>query len=675
MNALADKTIERHGQRPSAIPLQYRTGYATREGGLESRTYQISFSSEDPFYRWWLDGHEVLGHEDGEVDMEWMASGRAPLLQDHRNSLDAQIGVIERAWIQDRRGMAKVRLARTEAGDRAKVLIDDGIVSAVSVGYIVERVELVATDTDGGDTYRVTRWKPREASLVSVPADTTVGVGRADDDRPTYPLVIARSTGMSGPTSTAPTGAPTDDAETARRQAMLAFAKRFDDPGDPESGVLPFSGTAIAAEVMASGGDLNALQARINADYTAWSNASNAQSDQYARRTAPARLTPEWSDRRVLQDGFSFQRAIVIGAGMVGNAIEEAPPEMKDGPERSLLTISTKSRDRVRIPYEVLDVPDAVIARYLQRQQQRALVVDTGSNAANLVGIDHMGGSFIDLLRNMSAVMPQATLLGDLQGDADVPRQTGAASASWLDENTTETPMSDPQFDQLALSPKELGIRTRFSRKTLIQSSPDVEMLLRMDFAEVAALAIDAAALDGPGGLSPTGVMRTPDVNTLAFGGDANTGGAPSWTNMVSVIEKVLGQNAVVIDPSMAMPSDACFVSNSAVWKTLKVTPKVDGEPEYILGEDGRVCGFAFKLSNQAPRNVAKGNSDANLSKLLFGRIRDIIIGLWSGLDLLPDPYSRAAFREIELHAWQDVDTAVRRPQSFCVVSDVQTAE
>ncbi len=140
----------------------------------DTRTVALSFSSEQPYERWW--GVEILGHAPGEVDMSWIASGRAPVLSDHDPR--RQVGVVAKARIgNDRRGKASVRFSRGARADEEYQDVLDGVRVNVSVGYEIRELELVKQDGEL-KTYRVTDWRPIEVSLVSIPADTTVGVGR-----------------------------------------------------------------------------------------------------------------------------------------------------------------------------------------------------------------------------------------------------------------------------------------------------------------------------------------------------------------------------------------------------------------------------------------------------------------------------------------------------------------
>ncbi|MGN8636602.1 HK97 family phage prohead protease [Eubacterium pyruvativorans] len=146
----------------------------------ESRTFQLSFSSEEPYDRWF--GPEILDHSDGAVDLERLNS-MGVLLYNHNR--DAVVGRIDRAWVEDGRGEAEVTFDEDELSETIYSKVKSGTLKGVSVGYIVRRYEEIesgGTSEDGrfeGPAEVATDWVPLEISIVSIPADPTVGVGRS----------------------------------------------------------------------------------------------------------------------------------------------------------------------------------------------------------------------------------------------------------------------------------------------------------------------------------------------------------------------------------------------------------------------------------------------------------------------------------------------------------------
>jgi HK97 family phage prohead protease len=139
----------------------------------EDRRLTLSFSSEEPVPRAF--GDEVLSHAKGAADFSRLNDG-APLLWNHDTS--RVIGVVEEAWLEKNRGMATVRFARSAEGEEFMALVNDGIVRNVSFAYEVSRYQANEASRDAPQ-YVATSWLAYEISLVSIPADQSVGVGRS----------------------------------------------------------------------------------------------------------------------------------------------------------------------------------------------------------------------------------------------------------------------------------------------------------------------------------------------------------------------------------------------------------------------------------------------------------------------------------------------------------------
>jgi hypothetical protein len=135
---------------------------------VDDRTLTLSFSSEEAVGRWY--GDEILSHDDGCCSLDLLNSS-APLLFNHdRNDL---LGVVEKAWIEDKRGYATVRFGKDERGDWALMQARDKILKNVSVQYEIRNY------LEGKDSITIIDWEPFEISLVTIPCDQTVGIGRS----------------------------------------------------------------------------------------------------------------------------------------------------------------------------------------------------------------------------------------------------------------------------------------------------------------------------------------------------------------------------------------------------------------------------------------------------------------------------------------------------------------
>lgn len=156
--------------------------YLKREEADESRKFTLSFSSEEPYERWF--GIEILDHNDGAMDMTRLSEIGCVLYNHDRNAV---VGRVNRVWMENRRGMAEIEFDEDEESEKIYQKVLRGTLRGVSVGYIINDAENVRdgkTSADGRFTGPCTvarKWTPLEISIVSVPADPTVGVGRELD--------------------------------------------------------------------------------------------------------------------------------------------------------------------------------------------------------------------------------------------------------------------------------------------------------------------------------------------------------------------------------------------------------------------------------------------------------------------------------------------------------------
>ena len=162
------------------MPMKYRTIDLSKHSYLdeEKRVVRVGVSSEEPVERSF--GMEVLGHSAGDINMEFINSGRAPLLLDH--DMTKQIGVIEEFKLDEtaKRTTAVVRFGKSALAREVFEDVADGIRMNISVGYRIDKLERYENN---GETYYKAQWTPMEVSSVSVPADQSrlVGVGRSKD--------------------------------------------------------------------------------------------------------------------------------------------------------------------------------------------------------------------------------------------------------------------------------------------------------------------------------------------------------------------------------------------------------------------------------------------------------------------------------------------------------------
>jgi HK97 family phage major capsid protein len=608
----------------------YRTLELDRAAiNADTRTVSLSFSSEHPVERFF--GHEILDHTDGAVRLDRLRRS-APLLLDHNP--ENQIGVVEEATIAEGRGLAVVRFSRSAKGQEVFQDVQDGIRRNVSVGYQIHTMRDESTKEQ--KTYRATDWEPLEVSLVSIPADTSVGVGRATADefeirilKNEKEIVMAEEKKVvvePVEEKSAKRDVYVDEARVSERlrvRELLALGDKFE--------VRELAQKAIEEGTSVSEFKGQVLETRAKAK--------------------PVVESPSIGLTQKEVKQYSMVRAIHSMASGKGLALAPFEAEVSEAVAKRM----GKAPQGFYLPYDV---------------QTRDLTKGTNGDGGYTVATDLLSASFIDILRKRMMVRAMgATMLGGLVGDVAIPKQTGGATAYWVAENVAPTE-SKQAFGQLAMTPKTVGAYTDISRKLLLQSSIDVEALVRTDLATVLALAIDLAAINGDSNAGePGGILGTSGIGSVAGGTD---GAAPSYAHMISLWKEVAIDNADY--------GSLGYLTNAAVIAKLMATEKASNTAQFVVSalpdSSGMtsIVGMKAGVSNQVPANLTKGNSGAVCSAIIFGNWADLIIGQWGSLDILTDPYTGSAAGTVRVRVLQDVDCGVRHAESFAAMKDAKTA-
>lgn len=578
----------------------------------EARTVELAFASETPYERWW--GVEVLDCTPTAMRMGRLTSG-GPLLCDH-NTRD-QIGVIESVQIgADRVARAVVRFGKSVRAEEVFRDVVDGIRRNVSVGYQIHAAVLVETKDDT-DTYRVTDWEPYEVSLVSVPADTTVGVGRSAGEESPVSLITPKSvkeSKVTAPNENTPAApavaAPSITSEDVQKREkavreqmreMIAIGEQFE----------RYNGPALAKECMEKGESVEALRAKIMNAMTA------AQTSQVTNLD----LSPREQKR------FSVFKAI---RALTDKNWRGAEFELECHNE---ILKRTGLQEAVNGGFYVpMDI------------QKRDLTVGTATAGGNLVATDLQPSSFIDLLRARARVAQLgATMLPGLVGNVTIPKLTGAATAYWLANEATAITESQQTIGQLALSPKSLGAYTELSRQLMLQSTPAAEALVMNDLAKVLALAIDLAALEGSGNSGqPTGIASTNGIGSV-------TGTDLAYADIIEFQTDVAASNALA--------------ENSAYLTTPAVAGLLMQRQRFTSTDTPLWTGSV--LDGQLAGHRATTTTQITAASMTFGDFSQVVIGEWGMLEIALNPYANFTAAITGIRAIQSVDVGIRQAAAF----------
>jgi HK97 family phage major capsid protein/HK97 family phage prohead protease len=567
----------------------------------ENRTVELSFSSEEPYERYW--GVEILDHSAKSVNMDRLTNS-APLLFNHNR--DEVIGVVETAKIENNKGVAVVRFGNSAKAKEVFSDVVDGIMKNVSVGYQIDEMKL-ESEKNGVETYRVTRWQPFEISIVSIPADNTVGIGRDAEDLKELDVKILNK--KREVTTVDEEQKKALDLQKAQDEARTAERNRV-------------------REIAAIGQkhSLNDMATKAIEDGTSTDNFRTAVLENLgAVKPVDTKQTEIQMSEKEVQ-GYSFSRALQAA---VSGDWSKAQVE-KAASDKVAKMLGKDSRG--------FYVPHQVLKRDLNT-----------TNTSQIVDTTTGGASFIDILRNKLVIAQLGgQVLSGLQGNVAIPKQTGTATAYWIDEGG-DTTASELGLGLVELKPKTVSAKTAYTRQMLLQGNPDVENLVMNDLAANIALAIDKAAISGTGiNGQPLGIINTTGIN----GVDCSTAaGGLTWAKAVEFDTKIATDNADVANMN--------FIGGAGVTGILKTTLKAANGSTYLL-ENGEVNGYKHTRTNQVAANT-----------LLFGDFSQMITGLWGGLDIMIDPYEKADSGGIVIRAFQSIDIGVRYAEAFSASTNV----
>lgn len=567
----------------------------------EKRTVRIAVSSEEPVSRSF--GDEILDHSSNSIDLEFARSGRMPLLLDHDPT--KQIGVVENVELDSstRRLRANVRFGRNGLAKEVFEDVLDGIRANISVGYAVNKM-----DKEGRDSYRVTAWTPMEVSVVSIPADRTVGVGRAAELPPAEPKTET-------PNMETPMTENTQiDMEAVKAEAARAAAK---DTAEIYRLAAKHNKRDMADEAVNKGVSLAEFRGQL-LDVIGSKPLDDANIGLDAKEVRQ----------------FSLMKAIRAMSNPTDRKAQEAAAFEFEA--------AAEAAKRAGVEAQGLYVPADVLRSWSKRD------LNTSDDSA-MVAEAYRGGDFIDVLRNASSVMQAgATMLSGLSGDVKIPRKTAASAAAWISTEGGAASESEPTFGQVTMSPKTLGAFTDITRMMMMQSSLDIEALVRNDLSTALALAIDAGALAGAGtGGAPTGIKNTSGINTPTAFAAAN----PTFAEVVAMETAVAEDNALM--------GNLAYILPAGMYGALKTTAKDSGSGQFVVEPGNTINGYRAIVSNQ----VTAGD-------LYFGNFADLLIGMYGGLDITVDPYTNSTSGTVRIVALQSVDVAVRHAVSFAYNND-----
>lgn len=603
------------------FPVSVKTGDIDKE----KRTITLSWGSEAYVERWF--GFEKLNFSSGNVRLERMKTG-GQLLDNH--DVNRRLGRVEDVWIEGGRGYARVRFSRSSLASEVFEDVIDGIVSNVSFRYKINDLKLENT-REGADYYRVDDFDVLEISLVSIPHDYSVGIGRGREK-----------------------------IDTERIDKLLNFEGNISNINDNKEGIMmevktseqtEVRGHAFeAGEIIKFGRQFDKLDmaAKFIEDGRSLQDFKNAILEAQASHKKVIENRPDelgLSKKEI--EGFSYVRVLNAASGLDWRNAE-LEREISET-AKALYKPDAKPSDIV--------IPPEILRHNFQRN-----FMGTGKDAAmggggNLIATDLLASSFIELLRSKLVIRRLgATVLSNLSSNISIPKQTSTVAGEWLPEGSTPAG-GIAGIKQISLSPKRLATFTDYSRKLLIQSSLDVENFVRNDLARSIAISIDSCAISGSGkNEQPLGILNI----------------VPGKYNLDE--KKSLFENIISLETAVATKNAdegaLAYLTHPVVRGLLKATPEFQntGKPIWSTrGDgDGEMNGYRAAASTIVDGYKDSSNNIANY--LIFGDFSSLIVGEFGALFLSTNPYVGSSSGTVRVDIEQHVDIGIRYDESFAVL-------
>lgn len=591
-------------------------------------TLTFPASSEEPVERWY--GTEVLSHDKGAVRLERARQKAMPLLFNH--DVNDPIGMITGARVQDSRLVVDAEMFETARAKEVLMMIDGGLRN-VSLAYRVNVIE----ETKKTESYRVTDWEPYEVSVVTVPADPTVGIGRSETE---YEVRMVRASSKE-----------VRVMDPVTTPALPAAA-----PVAPVAPVIPSSvvledqqrASALAYEKDRKRGIENLCKmAKLDEKYRDMWVGQGLSLDQVSDEVLRVleergKANPQPMSKLGLSNNetsqFSLLRAI--------NACMEkdwklAPFELECSRAVATKIGAAPNPHKFYVPFEVM-------TRQLPVPMKRDLTVATAGAGGYLVATENAG--FIEILRNRSVAFNMgARRLSGLQGSLTIPRQSAAGTAVWLANEASTITENQQTFVQVAMSPKSVGAYTEISRQLLLQANPSAEGIVTDDLAQVVALAADLAVIAGSGaGGQPTGIINTAGIGAV-------TGTSLAYAGILEFQTDVATANV--------RPVSGGYVTTPAVAALLMARQRFTSTDTPLWNGnvwDGAMSGFRAMSSNQVPS-----------ANMLFGDWSEVVVGEWGVLEVEVNPYANFQAGIVGVRAIYSMDVGVRRPFAFSLATTI----
>lgn len=643
----------------------HRGGTAT---AAEDGTLILSISSDEPYerYDFWNDKTymEVLDHSPGGVDLSRLKNGAA-LLYNHDR--DVMLGTLSEPECKDGRCYVKAKISAAPDVESFRIKIGEGILKDTSIGYALKDEGEEIGQTKDGIPILKFKFSIHEASLVTIPADPSVGVGRQRSKPEGEPkeILIPDKKSVDVLRNENDNDGQVQDTNMKIRQFL----------SEPDNGANATTGTAPkidVKEVESSAitkerkrvGDIQELSVHFRDNGLA---GRKIDTSEMASQFIKEGKSLDEFQNAVVRGNFKEPQAVHAPAQVGLNEGEKkkfsllrglrllADKRPLDGLEKEVSEAAAKAgklthrSDAIYLPDDIssYDMRDAGLTeRDMQNYVRTGQNVGTGPTGGFTVPT--ILGSMIEYLRN-STVVGRAgiTTMSGLSGDMSFPVQITGSTAGWVGESGSQAD-SAATFAIKNVTPHRLSGTIPFTSQFLAQSSLPAEQFARNELMTVGAIAIDLAGLEGTGTSGqPLGVKGTPSV-----GADVTFSTAATWAKVVLFETSVNTANANIGDIKF-------ILSSAAVGKWKGILRASAAGAKFLIDDDMTANGYPVLRTNQVTGDIA-----------YFGVWSQLMHFMWATQEFIVDPYALKKTGGVEVTMNSFHDFLVRQPAAFEVSTD-----
>lgn len=468
-------------------------------------------------------GTEVLVIGEENIKLERLKSAGNIVFSHDKEEI---LGKVLDAYIAD--GVLRVKARFSEHSEHFG-MIKDGTLTGVSVGYLVHKYE-----NKDGILYAM-EWEPIEVSLVAIPADITVGIGRSLD---TNEIKVTPTT-VNTVEENKPIIKITKEEKTTMENT-INYRSIGSQYGLTESDIA-FCERSQLSEVQFQNLLIEKLQNKAVSTRQADVELNDKEVEQYSLARAILAFDPKSGVKAGFESEVSEQIARTLG----------------------------KSTNGLFIPQQVLERDMSAGGTNLGKDFVQSINPGMFVNYAfNTTLANKLGVNFITGLRE----------------NLQIPKITGATTFAWYSENG-EIVQADPATGQITLAPKRGGASFNYSNMLLKQSNPSIEAYLVGHIRDSVAVGIDNAVFNGTGLLGqPSGILTSVTTNTV-------TGTSFSHAKSLDFPAKIATANR--------LSGKLAYVTNPTVGALLKSREKSSGYPSYLITDDNKMAGYNVFESNQ----------------------------------------------------------------------------